>query len=163
MISKLDEKPQLKCEEEVSIKECIDGILKLYKGKIDAKNLSLECHIEEGLTKKVPLGMLSELYRNLISNAIKYNKDGGTITITVERRADNIISKITDTGIGIAQDEVPRIFERFYMVDKGRNRNTNSTGLGLAIVKHIVEDMGGTIDVASEMGKGTTMKVIFSK
>ncbi|WP_019214411.1 sensor histidine kinase [Fenollaria massiliensis] len=161
LISKLDEKPELKCEEEVSIKETIDEILELYKGKIDAKNLSVECHIEEGLKKNVPLGMLSELYRNLISNAIKYNKDGGKIIITVEKRADNIISKITDTGIGLAKDEIPRIFERFYMVDKGRNRNTNSTGLGLAIVKHIVEDMGGTIDVESEINKGTTFKVIF--
>lgn len=161
LISKLDEKPELRCEEEVSIKETIDDVLKLYKGKIDAKNLSVECHIEEGLKKNVPLGMLSELYRNLISNAIKYNKDGGKIIISVEKRADNIISKITDTGIGLEKDEIPRIFERFYMVDKGRNRNTNSTGLGLAIVKHIVEDMGGTIDVASELNKGTTMKVIF--
>ena len=163
LISKLDEKPELKCEEEVSIKETIDEILDLYKGKIDAKNLTVECHIEEGLKKNVPLGMLSELYRNLISNAIKYNKDGGKISITVEKRADNIISKITDTGIGLAKDEIPRIFERFYMVDKGRNRNTNSTGLGLAIVKHIVEDMGGTIDVMSTLGEGTTFKVIFSK
>lgn len=163
LISKLDEKPELKCEEEVSIKETIDDVLKLYKGKIDAKNLSVECHIEEGLKKNVPLGMLSELYRNLISNAIKYNKDGGKINISVEKRADNIISKITDTGIGLEKDEIPRIFERFYMVDKGRNRNTNSTGLGLAIVKHIVEDMGGTIDVMSTLGEGTTFKVIFSK
>lgn len=163
LISKLDEKPELKCEEEVSIKETIDEILDLYKGKIDAKNLSVECHIEEGLKKNVPLGMLSELYRNLISNAIKYNKDGGKISITVEKRADNIISKITDTGIGLEKDEIPRIFERFYMVDKGRNRNTNSTGLGLAIVKHIVEDMGGTIDVMSTLGEGTTFKIIFNK
>lgn len=161
LISKLDEKPELRCEEEVSIKETIDDVLKLYKGKIDAKNLSVECHIEEGLKKNVPLGMLSELYRNLISNAIKYNKDGGKIIISVEKRADNIISKITDTGIGLEKDEIPRIFERFYMVDKGRNRNTNSTGLGLAIVKHIVEDMGGTIDVMSTLGEGTTFKVIF--
>lgn len=161
LISKLDEKPELKCEEEVSIKETIDEILDLYKGKIDAKNLSVECHIEEGLKKNVPLGMLSELYRNLISNAIKYNKDGGKIIISAENRGDNIISKITDTGIGLEKDEIPRIFERFYMVDKGRNRNTNSTGLGLAIVKHIVEDMGGTIDVNSEINKGTTFKVIF--
>lgn len=161
LISKLDEKPELKCEEEVSIKETIDEILDLYKGKIDAKNLSVECHIEEGLKKNVPLGMLSELYRNLISNAIKYNKDGGKIIISVEKRGDNIISKITDTGIGLEKDEIPRIFERFYMVDKGRNRNTNSTGLGLAIVKHIVEDMGGTIDVTSTVGEGTTFKIIF--
>lgn len=163
LISKLDEKPELKCEEEVSIKETIDEILELYKGKIDAKNLSVETDIEEGLKKNVPLGMLSELYRNLISNAIKYNKDGGKISITVEKRGDNIISKITDTGIGLEKDEIPRIFERFYMVDKGRNRNTNSTGLGLAIVKHIVEDMGGTIDVISALGEGTTFKIIFNK
>lgn len=161
MISKLDERPQLKSEEEVSIKETIENILKLYKGKIDAKNLTVESHIEEGLKKNVPLGMLSELYRNLISNAIKYNKDGGKLTISVEKRGDNIISKISDTGIGLEKDEIPRIFERFYMVDKGRNRNTNSTGLGLSIVKHIVEDMGGSIDVMSEVGKGTTFKIIF--
>ena len=161
MISKLDERPELKSEEEVSIKETIENILELYKGKIDAKNLSVECHIEDGLKKNVPLGMLSELYRNLISNAIKYNKDGGKLTISVEKRGDNIISKISDTGIGLEKDEIPRIFERFYMVDKGRNRNTNSTGLGLSIVKHIVEDMGGSIDVMSTVGEGTTMKVIF--
>ena len=161
MISKLDERPQLKSEEEVSIKETIENILKLYKGKIDAKNLTVESHIEEGLKKNVPLGMLSELYRNLISNAIKYNKDGGKLTISVEKRGDNIISKISDTGIGLEKDEIPRIFERVYMVDKGRNRNTNSTGLGLSIVKHIVEDMGGSIDVMSEVGKGTTFKIIF--
>lgn len=161
MISKLDERPQLKSEEEVSIKETIDSILELYKGKIDKKNLTVESHIEEGLKKNVPLGMLSELYRNLISNAIKYNKDGGKLTISVEKRGSNIISKITDTGIGIKKDEIPRIFERFYMVDKGRNRNTNSTGLGLSIVKHIVEDIGGSIDVSSTLGEGTTFKVIF--
>ncbi|WP_304016816.1 histidine kinase dimerization/phospho-acceptor domain-containing protein [Fenollaria timonensis] len=86
MISKLDERPQLKSEEEVSIKETIENILKLYKGKIDAKNLTVESHIEDGLKKNVPLGMLSELYRNLISNAIKYNKDGGKLTISVEKR-----------------------------------------------------------------------------
>lgn len=161
MISKLDEKPNMGAEEEVSIKDTIDTIIKLYEHKIKAKNLTVEVDVEDGLKKKVPLGMLLELYRNLISNAIKYNKDGGKVTVKVERRADNIISKITDTGIGIAKEEIPRIFERFYMVDKGRNRNMSSTGLGLAIVKHVVEDMGGSIDVISEVGEGTTFKVIY--
>lgn len=161
MISKLDEKPNIGAEEEVSIKDTIDTIIKLYEHKIKAKNLTVEVDVEDGLKKKVPVGMLLELYRNLISNAIKYNKDGGKVTIKVERRADNIISKITDTGIGIEKEDIPRIFERFYMVDKGRNRNTSSTGLGLAIVKHIVEDMEGSIDVISTPGEGTTMKVIY--
>lgn len=161
MISKLDEKPQLNTEEEVSIKDTINKILELYKQKIDAKNLTVEVNVEEDLKKKVPIGMLLELYRNLISNAIKYNKDGGKLSISVEKRGDNIISKISDTGVGLAKEEIPRIFERFYMVDKGRNRNTNSTGLGLAIVKHIIEDIDGSIDVTSELGEGTTVKVIY--
>lgn len=161
MISKLDEKPQLNTEEEASIKDTINKILELYKQKIDAKNLTVEVNVEEDLKKKVPIGMLLELYRNLISNAIKYNKDGGKLSISVEKRGDNIISKISDTGVGLAKEEIPRIFERFYMVDKGRNRNTNSTGLGLAIVKHIIEDIGGSIDVTSELGEGTTVKVIY--
>lgn len=161
MISKLDEKVEMNTIEEVEIKDVITNIIELYKHKIDAKKLTVEVDVEEGLKKKVPAGMLLELYRNLISNAVKYNKEGGKITIKVERRADNIISRITDTGIGIAKEEMPRIFERFYMVDKGRNRNMSSTGLGLSIVKHIVEDLCGSIDVISEVGEGTTFKVIY--
>lgn len=161
MISKLDEKPNITSEEEIPIKETIDTILQLYKHKIDAKNLTVEVDVEDGLKKKLPVGMILELYRNLISNAIKYNKEGGKVTVSVEKRGDNIISKVSDTGIGIEKEEIPRIFERFYMVDKGRNRNMSSTGLGLAIVKHIVEDMQGTIDVLSTPGEGTTFKVIF--
>lgn len=98
---------------------------------------------------------VKQLLINLIDNAIKYTLEGGKVNVTVERVADSVRLHVKDTGIGIAQEHIPRLFERFYRVDKGRSRNMGGTGLGLAIVKHIVMDMDGQIEVQSELNVGT--------
>jgi len=98
---------------------------------------------------------LEQVLENLLTNAIRYSDEGGAITIAVEERAEAVEVSIEDTGIGIPEDLLDRIFERFYRVDASRSRAIGSTGLGLAIVRHLVQAMGGTIRVESQIGVGS--------
>ena len=98
---------------------------------------------------------VEQLLVNLTENAIKYNVEGGSVTVQVFESRDEANITISDTGIGIAEENLPRLFERFYRVDKGRSRQMGGTGLGLAIVKHIVRSMNGEIEVHSKLGEGT--------
>ncbi|MDO4866287.1 MAG: ATP-binding protein [Clostridia bacterium] len=98
---------------------------------------------------------VEQLLINLTENAIKYNKPGGSVTVQVFANDQEANVTISDTGIGIAEENLPRLFERFYRVDKGRSRQMGGTGLGLAIVKHIVRSMNGEIEVQSKLGEGT--------
>ena len=93
---------------------------------------------------------------NLLSNSIHYGKEGGSTRIKFRDMGEKVLVEVEDTGVGISKDDIPRIFERFYRVDKGRSREQGGTGLGLAIVKHIVEAHGERITVRSELGVGTT-------
>jgi len=104
---------------------------------------------------------IERLILNLLENAVKYNRKGGRVDIAlgVDAEANEALIEISDTGIGIPADDLPRIFERFYRVDKGRSRAEGGTGLGLAIVKHIVQSHGGRLDVDSELEVGTTFRV----
>lgn len=107
--------------------------------------------------------MLEEVVYNLCDNAIRYNKENGKVTLCVENKADTVVLKVQDTGIGIPKEHQSRIFERFYRVDKSRSKSTGGTGLGLAIVKHIVAIHGAVIELESEEDKGTCIIVTFSK
>lgn len=102
---------------------------------------------------------LRRLIQNLVNNAIKYNKEGGSVTVSLQNSGDQVMLTVEDTGIGIPQAQIPRIFERFYRVDKGRSRSVEGTGLGLSIVKHIVASYGGSIEVKSQLGIGTKIVV----
>jgi signal transduction histidine kinase len=102
---------------------------------------------------------LSLLVRNLVDNAIRYTRPGGSVTVTVGSDARSSVVAIRDTGVGIPQRDLARIFERFYRVDRARSRETGGTGLGLAIVKHVAENHGGSVDVRSELGVGTVVEV----
>ncbi len=104
---------------------------------------------------------LRELFTNLMENGIKYNEPGGRVDVTVKKKDGWVTITVKDTGIGIPKECQERVFERFYRVDKGRDRKTGGTGLGLSIVKHIVLLYGGTIRLESAPGKGTTMTVEF--
>jgi two-component system phosphate regulon sensor histidine kinase PhoR len=104
-------------------------------------------------------GGLERLLLNLLDNAIKYNRPDGRITVRVGRCGGDALLEVSDTGIGIPPESIPRIFERFYRVDKGRAREEGGTGLGLAIVKHIAQAHGGQVDVESRIGRGSTFRV----
>ncbi len=99
---------------------------------------------------------LKQVLINLVDNAIKYNREGGSIRVTAQPEGSALRVKVADTGIGIPARDLPHIFERFYRVDKARSRQRGGTGLGLSIVKHIVEAHGGTVTVASELERGST-------
>jgi signal transduction histidine kinase len=96
---------------------------------------------------------------NLLANAVRYNRDGGRIEVTVARRGGEVVLSVSDTGIGIAAADQDRIFERFYRVDKARSRAVGGTGLGLSIVRHAAERHGGRVSVHSILGEGSTFTV----
>ena len=107
--------------------------------------------------------MMEELLYNLCDNAIRYNNTNGSVTVDVCIHEKKPVLTVSDTGIGIPKEHQERIFERFYRVDKSRSKSTGGTGLGLAIVKHIIAKHHAILEVESEVGRGTTMRVIFNK
>jgi two-component system, OmpR family, phosphate regulon sensor histidine kinase PhoR len=103
---------------------------------------------------------LEQALLNLMANAIKFNRQGGEVRVRAELRGGQVAIVISDTGVGIPSEDLPRIFERFYRVDKGRSRQVGGTGLGLSIVKHVAERMNGRVQVESQLGKGSTFTLI---
>ncbi|MBQ3008730.1 MAG: PAS domain S-box protein [Oscillospiraceae bacterium] len=104
-------------------------------------------------------GQMYQMAHNLVSNAVKYNKNGGEVYVSLEKQANYAVFTVKDTGIGIPSEDLDKIFERFYVVDKSRNKRISSAGLGLAIVKHIVKAHNGFVNVKSVLGKGTEFTV----
>jgi two-component system phosphate regulon sensor histidine kinase PhoR len=102
---------------------------------------------------------LRELFSNLITNAIKYNKPEGKVYVTVTTEGNDVVIVVEDTGVGIPEDAKQRVFERFYRVDKGRSKKVGGTGLGLSIVKHIVGFYNGTIELESKLMEGTRFTI----
>ena len=131
------------------------------------KNNALQAGISFDLQLDTDTSILileDDLYQivfNLMENGIKYNHAGGRLTVRLGRDEDNAILEVSDTGMGIPEDAIDHVFERFYRVDKARSRQTGGSGLGLAIVRSIVQRNRGTISVASTVGKGTTFTVTF--
>ena len=129
----------------------------------NAKKAQVSLHLE--LENDTPVLILEDdLYQvvfNLIENGIKYNLPGGSLTVTLRREEDNAILEFRDTGMGIPEEAVSHIFERFYRVDKARSRQSGGSGLGLAIVRTIVRRNKGEIAVSSQLGQGTTFTVTF--
>ncbi len=107
------------------------------------------------LSLKANAGQMKELFNNLIVNAIKYNKPGGKVFVTVTSEAKEIVIIVEDTGVGIPEESKQRVFERFYRVDKGRSKKVGGTGLGLSIVKHVVNYYNGTIELESKLDLGS--------
>jgi two-component system, OmpR family, sensor histidine kinase SenX3 len=123
--------------------------------------VTLEIQTEDERSVRGSQRDLALLVRNLIDNAIRYSHEGGRVAVRIDAEGDEVILRVSDTGIGIPSRDLDRIFERFYRVDRARSRETGGTGLGLAIVKHVVENHGGEIGVESELGRGTTFRISF--
>ncbi len=148
---------------DIDIKSVADSAVEAYKVTAAKRNISLANNIETSQIIKGNLELFKAMIYNLVSNAIKYNVENGTVTLTLKEVADGILLQVSDTGIGISNDDLFRIFERFYKVDKSRSYDPESTGLGLSIVKHILDLFDGDISVDSILGEGTTFKVYLPK
>lgn len=155
-LSSLDEGSPAEENEEVDIAELADECRDVLLKSAEDHGVTLELSTEE-LIINGSRSLLSELIYNLMDNAIRYNREGGSVSVTVKGRT----LTVKDTGIGIAQEHIPHIFERFYRIDKSRSKRTGGTGLGLAIVKHIAEKYGASIGIESIEGKGTSISVTF--
>lgn len=127
----------------------------------DAAGVTLEIEADGERPLRGSHQDLALLVRNLVDNAIRYSHEGGEVRVEIGSDDREVTLRVKDTGIGIPSKDIPRVFERFYRVDRARSRETGGTGLGLAIVKHVVENHGGTIEVDSELGRGTTFTIRF--
>ena len=121
--------------------------------------IELDCSVKDNCDILGDATKLQQVFYNLIDNAIKYTHRGGSVNVEIFRSGRKAIVNVSDTGVGIPENDLPHIFERFYRVDKARSRETGGTGLGLSIVKQIVLLHGGIIDAKSTVGKGTVFMV----
>ncbi|MEF2291469.1 two-component system histidine kinase PnpS [Virgibacillus dokdonensis] len=142
-----------------SMRELVDEVIPVIHQKFADKGLTFDKSIQQSLQLTADKEKVKQIIINLIDNAINYTPEHGHIYLRIMNQGSNALIEVEDTGIGIENEALPRIFERFYRVDKARSRNTGGTGLGLAIVKHIVEVHDGTIDIESEINKGTKIVV----
>jgi len=141
----------------VDLKDLVQAILPGFEKQARDKDITLSSAIPEGLPKALgDHDRLEQVLVNLLDNAIKYTHSGGSVTVTVRKDRNDLLVDVKDTGIGIPADDIPRIFERFYRVDKARSRELGGTGLGLAIVKHIIQGHNGKLNVKSTPGVGST-------
>lgn len=142
----------------------INEILPILNGKAAEKDINIKVKTtSQEIEMEGDILRIKQILINLITNAISYTPNGGEVNITIIEKVHSVVLEVQDTGIGIEKEEIPRIFERFYRVDKARSRNSGGTGLGLAIVKHLVEAHKGSITVKSEVGKGTTFFIELNK
>ena len=148
--------------EEVNLYQLAESVIEDLQLKAQKKDVSLVLKGEDALLRGNPV-LLHSLVYNLCDNAIIYNKEHGSVEVTVANLPQEISLTVADTGIGIASDEQERIFERFYRVDKSRSKVVGGTGLGLSIVKKALAFHNGRLNLSSSIGKGTIMAVLFKK
>jgi len=161
-LSRLEHHSLAARRDRVDVGQLLAAVALQLEGRAAAAQLSLEVSPGPPVIMASDADLLREVLINLVSNSIQYTPAGGRITLAVERVPDSpgiVRLAVTDTGVGIEPDELPRIFERFYRVDRARSRQSGGTGLGLAIVKHVVELLHGTIHVESTPGQGSTFSV----
>lgn len=163
-LSKIEQQGYKLTIAEVNLVEVIEEIIMILKEKAKSKGIELAFyHEKEEMFIEADSERLKQIFINLINNAITYTPSGGKVTLKMRDGRQGVEVLVKDTGIGVSEEEIPRIFERFYRVDRARSRNSGGTGLGLAIVKHLIEAHHGQIDVESAVGEGTTFKVNLKK
>jgi len=144
-----------------SVKDVLEAAVQVCRVKADEKQMRIELDCDEQLTAVINPPLLEQAVINLIDNAVKYSPAGGIVWVEAVRHDDELEIQVRDAGCGIPSQHLPRIFERFYRVDKARSRKLGGTGLGLAIVKHIAQAHGGRATVQSTPGKGSTFAIHF--
>jgi len=150
--------PQLN---DVDFGQFLAGLVRDWKRKFMAKNLKVAIDLPADFSiVRADEALLREIFDNLLDNAVKYSSKHGEIHLGAQRRGSEIVLSVSDDGVGIGQEDLPRIFERFYRADKARSGELGGTGLGLSIVKHIAQLHGGRVEAESELGRGTRIRVI---
>ena len=161
-LSHLDEGAEGMTRMEVDVYALFEATIKSLETEAEGASVKVLLDGESGIINGIPQLLASIVY-NLCDNAIKYNKEGGSVKVTVTDKDSEVIVSVKDTGIGIPQEHLDRIFERFYRVDKSHSKEVGGTGLGLSIVKHAVKIHDAKVDVTSTVGEGTTITVALPK
>jgi signal transduction histidine kinase len=159
-LSKIDSLEDASCEI-VYMEPTIHRVVRMLTTIAQVDNITIILDIHQDSPILIQEDDLYQITFNLAENGIKYNTVGGTLTIALYREEDDAILTVSDTGVGIPTDAVPRLFDRFYRVDKARSRKSGGSGLGLSIVQSLVTRNGGTIGVTSTPGKGSKFTVRF--
>jgi signal transduction histidine kinase len=142
----------------VSAEEVVDEVVGGLSALAAAKQIEVATEVSVA-SVETDRDRLRGVLENLVENALKYTPEGGRVTVSARPEGDTAVFSVEDDGPGIAAEHLPRIFERFYRVDKARSRELGGTGLGLSIVKHLVESLGGAVSVSSEPGRGSRFVV----
>jgi two-component system phosphate regulon sensor histidine kinase PhoR len=146
---------------EIDLLRFFSDLIRDWKKKLSGKGLKAVVDMSDNCSViRADEARLREVFDNLLDNAVKYSGTGGEIRLGAERHGDEVVLSVRDNGIGISQEDLPRIFERFYRADKARSRELGGTGLGLSIVKHIAQLHSGRVEADSELGKSTMIRVI---
>jgi len=148
--------------EKTMLNPVLAAAIELSSIKAEDKQIKIQLVCDEHIEVRVNAALLEQAVLNLVDNAIKYSPSGGDVSISAEQKDKEVAITVQDNGCGIDPEHLPRIFERFYVIDKGRSRKLGGTGLGLAIVKHIVQVHDGHVTVASSLGKGSTFTIHLS-
>ncbi|WP_379127203.1 sensor histidine kinase [Paenibacillus sp. sgz500958] len=157
-LSSLDHEGKLLQITSFDLRTQLRQVAQIMEWKLAGKQLSLRLNVPE-ISLRGDVNLLHQVWMNLVSNAVKYTAEGGEVTVSANMEGANCIIRVSDTGEGISPEDLPRIFDRFYRADRARTRDTHSTGLGLSIAFKIVTAHEGTLEVESELGKGTTFTV----
>jgi two-component system phosphate regulon sensor histidine kinase PhoR len=144
---------------DVRLSSLVEEIFAAVSSKAAVRNIDLVNSIDADTVVRADPTRLEQMLTNLVDNAIKFNRQGGSVSVTFATDKDRSLISVADSGEGIVPENLQRIFERFYRIDRGRTREVGGTGLGLAIVKHLARLHGGEVFVASTLGHGTTFTV----
>jgi len=142
--------------------DVFQAAVQICRPKADEKSIDIHADVDAALAVTCDPTLIEQAVVNLLDNAVKYSESGKSVTLEAGEDGKETFIRVRDQGMGIAQKHLPRLFERFYRVDKARSRDSGGTGLGLAIVKHIAQAHGGRVEVDSELGKGSTFTIFLS-
>ncbi|MBO0348164.1 HAMP domain-containing histidine kinase [Phormidium pseudopriestleyi FRX01] len=160
LLARMDRQaPDLAAWRQIALDEILEDLVDLYSDRARETNISLQSQLIPNLEVYADAFQLSRLLTNLLTNALQYTPSGGSVTVSLQRRRTHALIRVEDTGIGIAPEQLPHIFDRFWRADQARSQHQGGSGLGLAIAKTIAQTHGGDIIVHSQLGQGSCFQV----